>query len=308
MTRSRGLTGCAVAVALFTMLMASACGPETAQNASSARETRGKSAPPGSAQNTPASVTALFDRLSAAQPLSQGGPAAAAPASQAAAPIAESPKIERKRTSETSSAKSLERVGYDGVEPAQLFPPVAAQVPQVWIGWYVNRSIDAFRQAIDENKPLVLVVGEESCEYCTDLANDSLRCAVVDRFAGDAVFAFSYLSSDRGATSIAGSLKIDSYPSITVLEPETRMLVERGRIKGYFESDILGGHLETILWKTQPRVRPDDLDGALAGRTAPGAPRTTWTPHLARPDSVTTALFGEAKRGLTHTPPAPKCR
>jgi len=298
--RAHERTGRVVALAILIVATAVACGQEPPPSPPAAVVPKD-----GSVTPTSAGVSALMDRLSTIQPPAQGSRASAL-VREAMLPTAASRLIERGPGA--SGEQPLQRVGAEIADPTRLFPPVAAQVPMVWIGWYVNRSIDAFRQAIDENKPLVLVVAEDWCKYCVNLANDALRCSAVDRFAGDAVFAYSFPSSDRGAKAIATSLKIDGYPTITVLEPESRILLERGRINGYFESQVLGRHLETILWKTAPRVLPADWDEAIAERREPKAGPAPSTPRPGSAATSTSALFGAASRGLTHAPPAPQCQ
>jgi len=253
-----------VAIAVRTVSMVAACATLTAQN-------------------TTADVDALADRLASAQTM-RGA---------AAQPVASSSQIEPSGT--------LQRVQFDEFDASRVLPSPQAEVPAVWNGWYVNTSIDAFRLAIERNVPLVLVVSEGWCQYCRRLATDVLRCPAVDRFAGEAVFAFSSPSADRGATAIAGSLAIEAYPTITVLEPEARMLLERGRINGYFDASQLGEHFDTILWKTAPRRYIDE-----SGVEEP--PARVWTPRATPIGGALGASFGATNRGLRHTPPAPNCR
>jgi hypothetical protein len=273
----------------------------------------------------PASVAELFDRLSGDAPPAQGSRAAAL-VRAATAPVADSLQSESTppvRAVSDPPAGSLERVQAEtAAELGQVLAQVSDEVPQVWIGWYVDRSIDAFREAIDKNKPLVLVVSEDWCSYCQWLAYDALRCPAVDQYAGEAVFAFSSPSKEKGANAIADSLDIAAYPTITVLEPEARMLLERGRINGYFDASALGEHLDTIIHKTAPRKFEDvpvDVLSPAGGAAGPNAPPpdpmadaikslSTWNPAPARPGSIATAESGAASRGLKHAPPAPKCR
>lgn len=124
---------------------------------------------------------------------------------------------------------------------------------------YRDHSIDAFREAIDKNKPLVLVVSEDWCGYCKNLEKE-LGKPAVQNFKDKAVFSISSPSKDKGCAAIASSLNIDAYPTITVLEPEARMLLERGRINGYFAGEKIGEHLDTIINKTPPRKIYEEPD------------------------------------------------
>ena len=252
----------------------------------------------------------MMDRLSKESPPTTGSRAAAL-VRAATKPVAESPQIEPPRPA--SGEKPLERAGAETVAGAaiNLLPTVQEDVKNVRIGWYLNRSLDGFRAAIDANKPFVLVVASDTCDYCTNLVFDVLRCPAVNRWAGEAVFGYSTVSGeDKGAIAIAGSLKMSGYPSVAVLEPETRILLERGRINGYFEAGPLGGHLSTILSRTRPRVLPDDFD--------PNEMETSREPAKgieqpaeyfgSLPPSILTAAATWDKLGLRHRAPEPKCQ
>jgi hypothetical protein len=171
-------------------------------------------------------------------------------------------------------------------------------VPGVQIGWYINKSIDAYLEAIDRNKPLVLVAVIEECEHCDRLLS-AMRCSEVGRLAGEAVFAALIPARDLAGSAMTGSLNISTYPTITVVEPEARMLLERGRINGYFNAEDAGRHLTTILW-TPPR-RFTEFDPAA---TSP-APPTLSGPQ---PRSVEEAAAEAKKLGLVPRAPLPVCK
>jgi hypothetical protein len=253
------------------------------------------------ASPTPA---AMPDRLAEGRPLtSTPGPDQAV--RPVAKPLAQSASIEQQTEQFLAAPSQASPAQRPAAAARETLSPVLAQFPGVWIGWYVNRSIDAFRVAIDRNQALVLVLGEDWCNFCTHLIQDSLRCPAVQRYAGDAVFAYGVPSLDKGSAAIAGSLGIDAWPTITVLEPEARMLLERGRINGYFEASTLGEHLDTILYQT-PKRRYEDQPAGLG-----------WFPFVAslhaqsasrRPQTTANAAAGAVQRGLKHSPPEPRCR
>ena len=128
----------------------------------------------------------------------------------------------------------------------------------------------------------------------------ALRCAAVERLAGEAVFVYGFPSRDLSTVAIAGSLKIDAYPTIIILEPESRILIERARISGFFEATTLGNHLEEILWRVKPQAYEDFEPGAEK------FPRAS--PRAARPATAQEAEAGAKQRGLVHGPPAPVCQ
>ena len=299
--RSSRRTRGALAAVILTILTVPACTEETPP-----------SPPPpitpqaGSVDTTSAGITALMGKLSDVKPPAQGSRAEAV-VRRATQRTYTSPFVV-KRPEPAKIGELLQRLGAENSDTTRLFPGVAAQVPKVWIGWHINRSVDAFRQAIDENKPLVLVLAGDWCEHCVSLATDSLRCAAVDRYAGDAVFAYSFPENDTVARTIGSNLNITAVPTITVLEPESRMLIERGRINGLFEASVLGEHLDTILWKTPARVLPADFDASLENRDAAPVPDPAAGAPRGRPATVESAAAGAASRGLSHVPPAPKCK
>ena len=94
--------------------------------------------------------------------------------------------------------------------------------------------------------------------------------------------------------AIEGSLGIEAVPTLTVLEPEARMLLERGRVNGFFGATKLGEHLETILWRTPPRGYEQERP-FLSQPTAP-APTTA------------DAIAGARQRQLQEASPLPQCQ
>jgi hypothetical protein len=165
-------------------------------------------------------------------------------------------------------------------------------MPHVRIGWWVNDALGAYREAMKLKKVLVLVLGEPWCEWCERQLSDSLRCPSIDRFAGDAVFGYSFVSSDDSAKTLADALEIVQYPATSVLEPHPRALIERARFVGFMDPFRLGGLLQTALWETPPHSDP----------TFAGAARLEG-----EPGSPSTALLLAGRAGLTHRPPAPTC-
>jgi hypothetical protein len=256
----------------------------------------------------------LFDRLASAQPTSLPPDLVR----RAAAPTAESASINRSADAATQ-ARALSPAQSGQSDVLRVLPPPSDEVRHVRIGWYVNRAIDAFRTAIDRNVPLVLVASVEWCSHCRSQVLDALRCPDVDRFAGDAVFAISSPEVDLGAKAIAGSLNINAYPTVTVLEPEARMLLERGRINGNFAGSTMGEHLDTIIRKTPPRRYEDQPIDGRQGSTE-GAPSGDVPMKAANLEPQTSVLetWGDAgtaaavrlewiRRGFKHIQPAPKC-
>lgn len=295
-------------------LLAAGCGKEDKPLTPAQRDAIARAAGQPSSAPSP-SPSALFDKLAGTAPPGQGSRAADL-VRRATVPVIESPYKQKRPDRESPLLRDFPapdpnaaptpltkpyptRVRFDDLEWMAALPAPADEVPGVRLGWYLNSSVGAFESAINQNKPLVVVIGERSCDECVRLAT-ALRCAAVERLAGEAVFAYGLPSRDLSTVAIAGSLKIDSFPTITILEPESRMLIERARISGFFDATALGNHLEEILWRVKPRAYADFVPGA------PASPRAG--PRGARPATTQEAEAGARQRGLVHGPPAPVCQ
>ena len=192
-----------------------------------------------------------------------------------------------------------ERMKFEDLDWLAALPAPADEIPGVRIGWYINSAVGALQAAIDKSKPVVLVLGEPTCEYCMSVAL-AVRCSAVERLAGEAVFAFSIPSRDTGATSIAGSLNITGDPTITIIEPEGRMLLERGRINGFQKATPFGNNLEELLWRTPAQP--------YTGSDAATAPSKLAPPRAPRAPTAEEAEAGAKQRGLVQGPPTPVCK
>jgi hypothetical protein len=286
------------------LVLSSACGPSKAADKpidpAAVERAMGRSTQP------PPNISQLFDRLAplTAPPPGTAGSRAADLVSRAARPVADSQLLQRVEDVQTVNPadgalgrweNGADRRQFEDIPELRGLTTVAQEIPNVRIGWYINASIDAFRRAIEQNKPLVLVLGDSYCSrYCLQLIQQALRCPAVNRFAGSAVFAYSMPSRDKGAVAIEGSLGIEAVPTLTVLEPEARMLLERGRVNGFFGATKLGEHLETILWRTPPRGYEQERP-FLSQPTIP-APTTA------------DAIAGARQRQLQEASPLPQCQ
>jgi len=292
------LSSCALA-------LSSACGPskpaDKPLDPAAVERAMGRSTQP------PPNISQLFDRLAplTAPPPGTTGSRAADLVRRAERPVAESQLLQRVESVQTVNyadgplgrwESGADRRQFEDIPELRALTTVAQEIPHVRIGWYINTSIDAFRAAIEQSKPLVLVLGDSYCaRVCLPLIQQALRCPAVNRLAGSAVFAYGMPSRDKGAMAIGSiSLGIEKVPTITVLEPEARMLLERGRINGFFEAGKLGEHLETILWHTPPRAYEKERP-LLSQPTVP-------------PPTTADAIAGARQRQLPEASPLPQCQ
>lgn len=153
------------------------------------------------------------------------------------------------------------------IEPGQMVDPRSVlfdahqAIPGRRIGWHFDDLLGVYKQAIRENKPLIIVYGEDQCKYCGGMIVEALTCPKVNALAGSAIFGYSVPSRDPGAKVAAKSLDIHSYPSVSVLEPDRKMLREDGRIVGFYRDNDLASTLAGILRKSGWPVAPAAADG-----------------------------------------------
>ena len=131
---------------------------------------------------------------------------------------------------------------------------VADPTPRV-IKWRTS-AIQGYRESLQSNKPLVLVfvcpVDRDRCVHCKRFRG-SLFSPQLQQFGDDAVFAIAEFdihgrtSPDKDAELLATRLGIKTTPGVTILEPDSRALVERARLTGYFDPEKLVALLDKYL-------------------------------------------------------------
>ncbi|MEM8811585.1 MAG: hypothetical protein AAGF59_03135 [Pseudomonadota bacterium] len=136
-------------------------------------------------------------------------------------------------------------------EIERLEPLIGRQeIPRFRIGWYVNDSIEAYRSALLQEKPMVAYFHAPLCNFCNRLI-EKFQCPSLNRFAGRAVFSLTTGSfeggGDRGGLDLATALSVDRYPSILVLRPKSDQLVVIGEFVGEGEVQELGRWLEKTI-------------------------------------------------------------
>ena len=141
-----------------------------------------------------------------------------------------------------------------GVAVAQVSVDAFASVPAneiagQQIGWFVNRSFDAFVAAVEQQKPLILVFGELKSNLTQKFAVHVTPCPHLNQLAGIAVFAYGSPVVDERARQMASHLKITDYPTISIIAPRTDKLTEIYRMEGFFDAESIGNDLQRVLIK-----------------------------------------------------------
>lgn len=111
---------------------------------------------------------------------------------------------------------------------------------------YQATALEAYQKGLAEKKPIVLIVGEDWCQWCKELEKE-LAKPEFQKYSQKAIFAKVQPSKDNSAKAIADALEIKNYPAITILEPNAAMIEERGRLVGYMDVKKLDGHMQKLL-------------------------------------------------------------
>lgn len=155
----------------------------------------------------------------------------------------------------STDAVSGEKV--PNIDPKMMLFSHEDQIAGVRIGWYIDNALEAYRDAIESNRHLVLVASQPWCKYCNELIAKTLTCPDFNSFAGQAVFAISNENRDAAAKAIFKKLKIDVLPTITIIAPNNQVIEETVRLKGFFrESEMIKNMTELVHLKI-PKFRLD---------------------------------------------------
>lgn len=124
------------------------------------------------------------------------------------------------------------------------------------IGWFVNDTLAAFTDAVEKQRPLILVFGDSTSNLVLAFAQYAAPCPHLNQLAGAATFAYGSPTSDEFARRIAVHEKLTVYPTISVLAPQTDVLHELYRMEGFFDAAAVADDLYKVL--TQSNYWPAD--------------------------------------------------
>lgn len=131
---------------------------------------------------------------------------------------------------------------------AEVFQQLPSQeIPGQQPGWFVNATLDAMTDAVERNRPLILVMGDATSSLTIDFGRYVAPCPHFGQLAGAATFAYGSPMTDEFARRIALHLKLTDYPTISVLAPRTDFLHEVYRLEGIFDAKTAAGYLYQAL-------------------------------------------------------------
>lgn len=171
-----------------------------------------------------------------------------------------SPETHRYLTT-ASGAEKAQMVKYDTevasvIDRAERFER-AIDKPISWR----NNSLEAFVEAVENDKPMVVVFGDNSSpmfrKQMAELQADKDR--QMASLSQRAVFVIGKPNEDENARRMASHLKLTDYPTISVIAPRTDQLTETYRMEGYFSVSQIFSDLNAALPAAKPRLRPNTV-------------------------------------------------
>jgi hypothetical protein len=146
---------------------------------------------------------------------------------------------------------------------ANALPDLGEELPGARIGWYRDRAYQAGTDAIAANKKLIMVVGDDWCDYCNTLIEDVLRCPEVERFAGTALFSYGRPSRDAQSAGTARDLHVTEYPAVFFTTVEEKTVWVHHKIVGTIYPEELEEKLSEFIG--EPTTSVDDAWTAAQG-------------------------------------------
>ncbi|MGE0575614.1 MAG: hypothetical protein AB7F22_30475 [Reyranella sp.] len=117
------------------------------------------------------------------------------------------------------------------------------EMPGRQIGWAKGGTFEAFKKAVEDNKPMIVVFGSQGSEFSQMLAQKVLPCPHLNQLAGIAVFVYGAPQEDEFARRMALHLKLTEFPTISVIAPRTDTLTELYRMEGLFDAETIARDL-----------------------------------------------------------------
>lgn len=121
-------------------------------------------------------------------------------------------------------------------------------------GPYKNNALEGYRAALEQHKPLVLIMGNPYCGHCKALKAE-LEKPEMRELANKAIFCYTNPGDqdgyDRSGKAFADALDVRGYPTISVISPNPNKIVELARYEGYFPAQTLKTSLNNAIRPSQ---------------------------------------------------------
>ena len=138
-----------------------------------------------------------------------------------------------------ATAQTEEGAADEGAaEPKIERPPPSTEpeVKRLRMNWHVDQAFEAYMDALENNRPLVLFFHATPCGFCTNQL-DRYRCPYIARHAGFLEFGYTTFSGeyeDEGGGKLAAALSVQRFPTMVLLLPDPDRLHVIGRVEGEF--------------------------------------------------------------------------
>lgn len=120
--------------------------------------------------------------------------------------------------------------------------------------------VGSYKKALAENKPMVVLFTRADGENCIKLANGPLSSREINSFAARAIWVKADSANpDQHATKMMKELAIDRVPYLAVLDVGTEKIIERGAVKGYFDTQRYYFELSQVFLRPAEKVSSRDL-------------------------------------------------
>lgn len=153
-------------------------------------------------------------------------------------------EVERKPSTERSNERNginLLGVSFDFMPGRGLERTVNTDATPKKIEWESDVS-GALTKAQREHKPLVVVFKEDRCGWCK-LFSDELQKPEVGAIAKDAVYLQVTPSSNSEAKQLANLVKVEGYPTVSVLSVEGGVISPISKVAGFMDSNKFINHM-----------------------------------------------------------------
>jgi hypothetical protein len=118
------------------------------------------------------------------------------------------------------------------VVPARYAPTPNSRTEEKPLHWYRDSTAALYSEAVERNLPFMLVFLAPSGKFSDDLETALTNCAVVARLEPVVLFGLAHPDKDVVARNMATALGVAKLPTISILEPDPKIISELGRIEG----------------------------------------------------------------------------
>ena len=136
---------------------------------------------------------------------------------------------------------------------------LVANKPLPFPAYFEATMFDGYTAALKDNKPMVVVIGASWCSWCQKQVDAIARSPEFSALSKCAVFIQANPETDAAAKSLAESLRMEHYPTISILYPNREFIQEAFRLEGFRDVPLLSEWLISGLMESanDPKAAAD---------------------------------------------------